>query len=60
MKGWMKLLANQKIAELIQPLLFRGLNGLNDCQKILSKSVFSFNGFRPFVLEKNDSSARPL
>ena len=26
-KGWMKLLANQKIAELIQPLLFMGLNG---------------------------------
>ena len=57
MKGWMKLLANQKIAELIQPLLF---SGLNDFQKILSKSVFSFNGLLPFVLEKNDSSARPL
>ena len=23
-KGWMKLLANQKIAELVQPLLFMG------------------------------------
>ena len=59
----MKLLANQKIAELIQPLLFRDLNGLGGvggCQKILSKSVFSFSDFLPFVLEKNDSSARPL